>query len=514
MPSVSAIASKLAGVKPGPSSGLCSEEAWADFCELYLTTKQWSVGKCHRHIRAAADIEGWAWPKIRAIELRVKKEIPEATKCLKRLGPKEHHRRFIAPYQQDPEAYDVGERWESDHSMLDFFARVHRGGKWVPRRLWVTAWMDWRSRIIAGWHISESPNTSTIKLALLRALKDGLSVPQRAWLDHGKDYESAALYGLTKKEKQRIKQAGEWWMNSAQGHGLLGRLGIEPHFALPYNHNGKARIERMFGSMHMEHDREYKSWCGSKKDTVDPDALKAAVHDVMSLPTIDEVRERVASWADWYNHTKDHNVEDLDADRETGEALSRIEHYTANLPAERRLSDPNVLILLEREWSRPLKVGKRGIGIKFGGGTTHYGDVAPELDHYKGTDRTVFVTYDPEDTGEISVFDGDYRFICRATENDSFGGVGKISKDARILAHQQRSSQRKRARDWAPAHTISGTIHERSIAAQREIEVNATKARLAEQGIDTTDMPPLRPVFTPLDGQHDEIGRASCRERV
>jgi len=51
--SLNAIASKLAGVKPGPSSGLCSEEAWADFCELYLTTKQWSVGKCHRHIRAA-----------------------------------------------------------------------------------------------------------------------------------------------------------------------------------------------------------------------------------------------------------------------------------------------------------------------------------------------------------------------------------------------------------------------------------------------------------------------------
>jgi len=35
---------------------------------------------------------------------------------------------------------------------------------------------------------------------------------------------------------------------------------------------------------------------------------------------------------------------------------------------------------------------------------------------------------------------------------------------------------------------------------------------LAEQGIDTTDMPPLRPVFTPLDGQHDEIEIADLRK--
>jgi len=38
---INSIAVDLADGNPGPASGLCSEEAWAHFCALYLTTKQW-----------------------------------------------------------------------------------------------------------------------------------------------------------------------------------------------------------------------------------------------------------------------------------------------------------------------------------------------------------------------------------------------------------------------------------------------------------------------------------------
>lgn len=501
---LSAVAVDLADEPRGNRSGHCSPEAWNLLCEMYLDPRKWSVSKCHRIVERHAKTNGWGWPARRAIELRVKKEIPSQTKTLYREGKKAFDRDFAAPMQQDPEAFAVGERWESDHSMLDFFARAHSGGVWRPVRLWITAWMDWRSRTLVGWHICKSPNTTTIKLALLHALKAGYSVPKLVWLDHGKDYESAALYGLTKQEKRAITAAGEWWANSIQGHGLLGRLGIDPHFALPYNHNGKARIERMFGTMHQDHDKEYTSWCGSKKEDVDPDALKAATKDVMSLPTIEDVRDKFALWAEWYNATRSHNVADL-ADRQTGELDSRVEYYYRHLEIEHRLSDPNVLVLLEREWSRPMTVSKHGISLKFGGGIVRYGSTAPELEPFKGTDRRVFVTFDPEDTREISVFDGAYRFICRAKENDTFGGIGKVSAEARKAAFSKRKVQRKAAKQWKTERPPGTSVSELSLDAQRQIEIDETKARLTEMGHDPDTLPPLRPVFTALDGTHDEI---------
>lgn len=503
-----AVALDLADARTSRRGTACSEPAWALFCEYYLDPRKWSVGKCHRAVAATAEREGWAWPGLRAIQRRVRDEIPAATKSLYREGRKAWDRDFKAPMEQDPDAYEAGQCWEGDHSKLDFFARVHRGGTWKPARLWLTAWMDRRTRCLVGWHVCESPSGESIKLALLKAIKDGWSLPEMVWIDNGKDYESAGMIGLSKAEKRAIRDAGESWTASARGHGLLGRLGIEPHYANPYNHNGKARIERMFGTLHMDHDREQPSWCGSKKDDVDPEALKRATDDVMSLPTLEDIRGTIAAWAEWYNHFAGHHVADL-TDTATGEVLSRLEHYTRNLPSHRALADESVLLLLQREWSRPMSVSKHGVSLRLGGsagGTLRYGATAPELEPFKGTDRKVFVTYDPEDVSRVAVFDGQYRYVCTAELNDRVGGVGKLSAEAMRSHFSARKQQRKRAREWRPAEAAARTPAEGAIAAQRRADIEATRARLAEQaGLPEIDAPPLRPVQTPLDGEHDEL---------
>jgi putative transposase len=94
--------------------------------------------------------------------------------------------------------------WDGDHHQFDVI--VNAGGGWC--RPWLTAWQDMRSRMIVGWVIrAEDPNTEAILVRSARAvLQHG--VPEVVYHDNGKDYDSFALHGRTKKdrwERRRLK---------------------------------------------------------------------------------------------------------------------------------------------------------------------------------------------------------------------------------------------------------------------------------------------------------------------
>lgn len=505
---------------PGGAGGRgedVSPDAWRAFEQLYLDPRKWSIAKCHRTVKARAKSEGWAWPSLRTVQLLVSRRIDPSVSVYHREGREVWSRRFETPIEQAPDAYAPGECWEADHTRLDFFVRVQRGGRWVAARPWITAWLDRRSRRLMGWHMSESANSDTIRAALLDALRDDeFGPPRAAWLDNGKDFDSAAITGVTKAERRRGNGGGGGdGDNAAAWSGLLGMLGIEPRFALPYNHNGKARIERMFGTLHMEFDREFASWCGSKPGDRDRETLDAVLADVMALPTMDEARERFVKWAQWYNARSEHSIEDL-ADPDTGERLSPDAFLRRLAPTRRMLPDRGVLALLAQRWSRPLKVHKWGVSLTHKGKTYRYGEHRPELESYVGSDRRVLVSFDPGDVAVIRVFDEMGRYLCDARMNAQHGGLSStpISQEALKRAHEARRAQRRRMEqrvDWT-AHLSDDA--ELAAIKQREIDIEAEKARQRELGIDADSSPALRIIRTPLDGQSEGVERQQARKAV
>jgi len=499
---ITAIAASLLDLRGrGRGESVASHNAWEMFRSMYLAPNQLSVAHCWRVVKSEARRKGWAWPSLRRVQQMTRERLAPQVIDYHRLGRDAWATRHKAPIEQDADAWKPGECWESDHSTCDVYIQAVRGGNVVTTRPIVTAWLDRRTRMIMGIHVSLSGNSDTIRAALLDALRtDDVSPPACVWLDNGKDFASEQFCGVTKTER-RAKIATEWG-------GLFARLGIETHFATPYNHNGKARIERFFSTMHTDFERTLESWCGSTPGQVDGKRRRALLADVASLPTLDDFRATLRDWIDYYNHRAEHAIDDL-VDPATGNRLSPSEMYT--MRGERRvLDDEGALSLLEQAWARPMKVGKRGVGLRFGGRTVRYGAMHPALEDLKGSPRRVFVTYDPSDTTSVRIYDESFRFLCVARENESYGGLDPITAQARKTAMAERRAVERRVRERIDTSALTLTDHELARRAQRDHDVAQTRARIAKE---TGSMPSanVRLVRTGLAGQAEKVQRAQSR---
>jgi len=493
----------------------CSEAAWKFFCDLYLHKNQRSLAKCWRHTREQAKVEGWAWPSERRIYQLVNERLDPSMVCLQREGQDAWNRKFLAPMEQDPNAWKVGQCWESDHMVFDFDVRVIKAGKWVRTRPQLTSWMDRRTRLITGYHVSEQGNQITIRAALLNALHNPeIARPEVVWLDNGKDFMAQSIGGLTKSERRSTPKE-EREQNERAATGILGMLGITPHFAMPYNHDGKSRIERWHGTVHGEFDRDFMSYCGNKPGMLDSIALRDQRKDILSLPTLDEVREIFDEFIAWYNTRTEHRIDDL-KDPDTLERLSPIQFYDRYLETK-PVINKNALKLLEPMWSpKPLKVHKNGISLKIGGGTVRFGDTAVELEPFVGSDKRVYVSWDPEDTTQITVWDEDFKLVCTAMENKRYGGLAsdKVTIADRRAGFAARRGQKRRAKQRADILTMTMDNAELASRETRKREVAETQAKLEAErkGRDPHDAPQLRLVRTRLDDAPDDIQEQKHRK--
>lgn len=504
----------------GKGCSVAHPDAWSAFEALYLDPRQRSIAFCHRRVCALSRERGWAWPSERRVAQLVKDRITPSRACLAREGMHAWQRKFEAPMQQRPDAWAPMERWDADHARLDFFVRVARGGRegghFVAARPWVSVWLDWRTRTVCGYQLTLEPNAESVKGALLDGIRRmGSTAPTIAWLDNGKDYQSAAMHGLTRSQRRALRDrasrlGGSYGWSREQAVGILARLGIEPHFAQPYNHNGKARIERFFRTMHEDFDASVASYCGGNPGMVSEEHRDDLLKRPEDLPTLEEIAPRFAAWVESYNATARKGMDDL-RDAKTGELLAplvflnRFPHHT------RTVHDADAIALLEQRFTRQLAVGKQGIGVSIAGRKVYYGSREPALEEFKNSDRRVVVTYDRDDTTMVRVYDEQMRFVCVAQENEQFGGT--VSEDARRRAHAARKQQRADARIKPKRREVLMSDAELALAKQREIEVERMQAEIRRQRPDADSPPPaIRLVRTGLEGQRDAVEREEMRK--
>jgi hypothetical protein len=128
---------------------------------------------------------------------------------------------------------------QSDHHIADVFVNCEGSlcadvSSCRGHRPWWTPMMDVGSRKIVAWQVSlETPNSERI-LRAFRLAVEAEGLPDRLYIDNGKDFKKAAGKGLTAGEEEYL------------GHRMK-MLGIKVVFAKPYNAQAK-EIERFFGS--------------------------------------------------------------------------------------------------------------------------------------------------------------------------------------------------------------------------------------------------------------------------
>ncbi|MEM6394620.1 MAG: Mu transposase C-terminal domain-containing protein [Planctomycetota bacterium] len=418
--------------------------AWDCFKQLYLVEGGPKVRSCWQQVKARAKQEGWAWCSETGCRRMLRTHIPEAVELMHR-DPAAYRNHCEPRIAQDAQGWGAGDRWDGDHTQLDFWCRVaspNSKSGYAIVRPWVTAWLDWRTRRIVGFVLSVSPNSSTILAAFRQAMLDPVNKggPEVVFIDNGKDYDAWVFDGRTKRERLRQKHLRRGYVAEGEFQGLYRELNIRPHFTLPYSPTSKSRVERFFNTLHDRFDRRFKTYAGRSPDTR-PESIAQTLKDPRNIPSFEEVEHRLTQQIAHYNAEPDRRVDDLVCP-DGGGRLSP-DQAMAQLRTHTRIYDQSALDLFLHQWQRPVNVGKDGVRLSIAGGSIYYGGYEPALMPFKGRSKDrprVMVYYDPADLRRVRVFTADLKFLCEAPMNIRPNAPGVVTEEAlrQVMADKRR----------------------------------------------------------------------------
>lgn len=383
------------------------EEAWKFFLKLYLSENKPAVKFCYEVMKLKAEEEGWQITSRRSFNRYVKKYIDPYLKAIKREGKKYAKDNFERYIQRDVISLESNEVWVGDHHNFDIFVLDKDGNIKTP---WISAWMDARSRLFTGYHISFNPNLDTIKSSFIKGARE-YGLPQNIYLDNGKDYRA---YEFAGGKKRRFKKDID--INPKQVTSMVDKLDVSVTFANEYNARAKV-IERHFRTFKEHFARLFPAYRGGSTEER-PESLPDILKDKSNLVTIDEFKEKFTQWLDVVHHETGQTGQGMN-----GKTPKYV--FKENLEEKRMLSKKDMMFLMTKvEGTRV--VGRNGIRLN----NTHYTSEDLEEKTKKGDE--VIIRYNPDNIGEIIVCDLGDRILCKAyaLEDAAYLGANeKVFKD-------------------------------------------------------------------------------------
>ncbi len=192
----------------------------------------------------------------------------------------------VLPYiERESARLSVGECLVADGHPLNFQIINPFTGR--PGRATLLMFFDWASRFPAGWYVMFTENIQAVHAALRRAIVALGKIPKAVYLDNGKAFRAKVFTDASIDfDQEGIR-------------GLYGRLGIETHFAKPYNAKAKP-VERFFGTFN-ELERLVPSYTGASiadkpAHTLRNERLHKRLHNP-HVPTLEEAHEIIRAWA-------------------------------------------------------------------------------------------------------------------------------------------------------------------------------------------------------------------------
>lgn len=494
---------KLVDHRGGDNVPQASPEAWHFLRGIYLVDNQPKKRRCWKLTGIESEARGWQWISYQACCRNFYDHISRQEESYHRTPAA--FRTKLAPYiEQDMDSW-AGENWVSDHKQLDVICSF--GNSLI--RPFLTAWMDWRTRKIVGFILSAQANSNTILAGLRMGMLDpsNMGGPAHVWLDNGRDYCARMFHAQTKTEFRRNIKIR---LDEGEVQGIFSLAGIDAHFSIPFNPNGKARLERKFLDFNSFTD-QFPTSTGPDADHK-PEGLSERLKNPRLIPSFEEINSRLKDFVAGMNANADHQMDDLIED---GVRLSPNEAFAKWVKVKRVMADPKSLDLLLAHWHKPLTVGRNGIAINICGRKLRYGQFSPELAGFKAArlkDRKpVMVAYDPNDLSAIRVHDARWQFVCVAPLNQLGGAHGTKIAQRHVADLNRQKAQYNRAIKHIsdPANSLTKLLTNEEIIAQ-----NAMAERERNRAAERIDPPALKIIQTPLDGVSKEMERDQLRAAV
>ena len=263
---------------------------------LYFYERQPSMTQAHQALCVYARENGIPEPKYHTMRqfLVDYEENNPADAHARRFGIRSARQKFGVYIPRDFSYLYPNDLWMGDHTPLDILVINPNTNK--PDRPWLTAWLDVDTRVIIGYHLSFCPSSRTIALALRNGIvrDDYRGIPKMVYIDNGKDYR-AKLFG------GRSKEFGKIDFDEAT-KSVFYNLRVGVTYALPYNPQSKAQIERWFGTLERGWMNLYPGYTGSSVANR-PEKLEREVKSNKLLSFI-QLKEIVADAIHAYHHKK------------------------------------------------------------------------------------------------------------------------------------------------------------------------------------------------------------------
>lgn len=398
------------------------DDLWSMYRSLYLSPNRRTHMQCYYTVRDYAYLQGRQHevPSESAFRRRAEREFDKSTLVFLRQGPKAWES-LAAPYLElERASVAPGAIYVLDHFQMDI-AAVDEGGRVI--RPWLSAVIDYRTRLYVGWAVTNRPCTdSTMAAAGMAFRNPERGVPDILKLDNGREYTGYSFAGRGHRKVSHKVEYEEEHIRS-----LVSHLGIATIFTTPEHPQGKGEAERSFRTVHEEFCKAFNSYLGNRPENR-PENAEAIRKDPSKLPTIPDVMQLVSEYIVNVHNERPHTGRDMNG-------LSPRQVWDAEIdrrPVRHVDRDVLKLLLMPYAGSRLYTVQRGGLKV--------WGRCYWSEELYRIQGEKVMIRYDQSDASRIYVFRPDGSFVDDP-EVKALGAVG-TTDDAKAI-HRQRAKLRK-----------------------------------------------------------------------
>lgn len=409
---LSGLVDKRGKWKKGTSS--IDDTIWQAFLYYYLDQSQHPIKKCLEYTKMwAQEKRPDLYPDIpsySAFYRRLNNDLPEGAKVLGREGHKAYNDR-CAPYiRRFYEDIAVNEWWVADNHTFDVMVRDKAGNIHRP---YLTAFLDARSGIFTGFHVTYNPSSEATLVALRKGILE-YGIPDNIYVDNGREFLTFDIGGLGHRKKK--PKDGE---ERFEPPGVFKRLGINMTNAIVRNAKAKI-IERRFLDVKNDLSRLFNTYTGGTV-VEKPERLKYVLKKD-HIYTDEEFENYVEMVLAYYMNMEPYNGA-VEADR----GKTKMEVYNEQLQRTgKRTASAEELNLMLMRSTRPQKVTRRGVHLDINGGRIDYWN--DDFVHLM-LGKKVYFRYDPDNLSSVRIYDLEDRYIMTVPADNETVLSYNASKD-------------------------------------------------------------------------------------
>ncbi len=375
------------------------DEVWNVFEYYYLDQSRKTVAECMRLTEIyfrKHEIEIPPLASNSTFARAIMERIPAPVLKYEREGKKAYQDQcgmYISRYYDDLQSNDI---WVCDNHTFDIF--VDDGEAVKPIRVYLTGFLDVRSRKMVGWYVTNNPNSQATLYALRRGI-ERYGIPKRILADNGREFLTHDIGG------RGHRKSADWGHEAPT---ILENMQIEFRTALVQNARAKI-IERAFREVKECFSRLFDGYTGGTT-AERPERLKKTGKYAKNFTPIEDFVRYVDKYIEGiFNYSKSDGI--------GMNGKIRNEVYAANL-VEKRVATREQLNLMLLRNSKPVTVQREGVALPLYD-TKIFFNSAELLFHHIG--KKVYFRFNPDDLKEVRVYDEQDRFLCLAQQQ------GKLS---------------------------------------------------------------------------------------